>query len=300
MTLRRFVLTLTALALLIYAATGIFEVKPEESGVTYVFGRVTNTSVPSGIHWNFPPPIGRQVTMPTRLTQVMQVGYGSGLDSTPGGSGPQDFWFTGGTSIVEGHLDIQYSIDRLDRYLLSHDDPEAYMRLVAERAITRFLAGLHVDDVLTTQRQGLARDVATALQAGLDEYEVGIQVQDVSIVQLAPPSEGGVSNSFRQVQTARSERERQIENARSGAAQIQFDAQAEAETIRTRSQAERFARVERARAESERFLALAGEQASAPEVTRTRLYRDVVPEALRKSTLYVIPNEPGGVRVREP
>ncbi len=300
MILRRIFLLVATVALSVYLATGIFEVKPEESGVTYVFGRVVNSNVPSGIHWNLPAPIGRQVTMPTRLTQVMQVGYGSGLDSTASGSGPQDFWFTGGASIVEGHLDIQYSINRLDRYLLSHSDPEAYMRLVAERAITRFLAGLHVDVVLTTQRQALARDVASALQAGLDESDIGIQVQDVSIVQLAPPAEGGVSNSFRQVQTARSERERQIENARSGAAQVQFEAQAEAETIRTRSQAERFARVERARADAERFRALANEQSSAPEVTRTRLYRDIVPEALRRATLYVIPNAPGGVTVEEP
>ena len=288
------------LALLIYAATGIYEVKPEESGVAYVFGRIVNPNVPSGIHWNLPSPFGRQVTMPTRLTQVMQVGYGRSAADRANATRPQDIWFTGGASIVEGRLDIQYSIDKLDRFLLSHDNPEAYMRLVAERAVTRFLAGLHVDDVLTTQRQALVRDVSAALQAGLDEYEVGIQVQDVSIVRLAPPSSGGVSNAFRQVQTARSERERQIENARSGAAQVRFDAQAEAETIKSRSQAERFTRVERARAEAERFLALAREQALAPEVTRTRLYRDIVPEALRRSTLYVIPNQPGGVTVEEP
>ena len=298
--MRRIILAFLVLALLIYAATGIYEVKPEESGVAYVFGRIVNPNVPSGIHWNLPSPFGHQVTMPTRLTQVMQVGYGVSAADRANATRPQDIWFTGGASIVEGRLDIQYSIDKLDRFLLSHDNPEAYMRLIAERAVTRFLAGLHVDDVLTTQRQALVQDVSAALQAGLDEYEVGIQVQDVSIVRLAPPSSGGVSNAFRQVQTARSERERQIENARSGAAQVRFDAQAEAETIKSRSQAERFTRVERARAEAERFLALAREQALAPEVTRTRLYRDIVPEALRRSTLYVIPNQPGGVTVEEP
>ena len=292
--MRRIILAFATLALLIYAAAGIYEVKPEESGVAYVFGRMVSSNVPSGIHWNFPPPIGRQVTMPTRLTQVMQVGYGSGISPGMNVFGPQDLWFTGGASIVEGRLDIQYSIDKLDRFLLSHDNPEAYMRLIAERAVTRFLAGLHVDQVLTTQRQALVRDVSNALQSGLDEYDMGIQVQDASIVHLAPPSSGGVSDSFRRVQTARSERERQIENARSGAAQVRFDAQAEAETIRSRSQAERFARVERARADAERFRALAREWAAAPDVTRTRLYRDVVPDVLQRAKLYVIPGDPGG------
>ena len=173
------------------------------------------------------------------------------------------------------------------------------MRLIAERAVTRFLAGLHVDDVLTTQRQTLVQNVSFALQSGLDEYDIGIQVQDVSIVHLAPPSSGGVSDSFRQVQTARSERERQIENARSRAARVRFDAQAEAESIRSQSQAERFARVERARADAERFLALATEWAAAPDVTRTRLYRDVVPEVLQRAKLYVIPGDAGGVTVED-
>jgi membrane protease subunit HflK len=297
--LRRFVLAFATLVLLVWAALGIFEVKPEESGVTFVFGRMVNSNVPSGIHWNAPPPIGRQVTMPTRLTQVMHVGY-TGSESTSNYmSKPESLWFTGGASIVEGRLDIQYSIDKLDRFLLSHDDPEAYMRLIAERAVTRFFAGLHVDDVLTTRRQTLLQDVSSALQSGLDKYDTGIQVQDVSIVHLAPPSSGGVSDSFRQVQTARSERERQIENARSGAAQIKFEAQAEAESIRSQSQADRFARVERARADGERFLALAREWAAAPDVTRTRLYRDVVPEVLQRAKLYVIPSEAGGVTVED-
>ncbi len=292
--MRRIALAAVTLALLIYAATGIYEVKPEESGVAFVFGRVVNSNVPSGIHWNFPRPIGRQVTMATRLTQVMQVGYDSSISSTSGMPGLQGLWFTGGTSIVEGRLDIQYSIDKLDRFLLSHDSPETLMRLIAERAVTRFLAGLHVDDVLTTQRQDLVQTVSSVLQSGLDDFDVGIQVQDVSIVHLAPPSSGGVSNAFRQVQTARSEREREIENARSGAAQVRFDAQAEAETIRSQSRGDRFARVERARADAERFRALAVEWAKAPDVTRTRLYRDVVPDALQRATMYVIPADPGG------
>lgn len=297
--MRRIILAFFTLALLVYAASGVYEVKPEESGVAFVFGRMVNSNVPSGIHWNVPSPVGRQVTMPTRLTQVMHVGYNGSDSASAFISGPQSLWFTGGASIVEGRLDIQYRIDKLDRFLLSHDDPEAYMRLVAERAVTRFLAGLHVDDVLTTQRQALVRDISTVLQSGLDISDVGIQVQDVSIVHLAPPSSGGVSDSFRQVQTARSERERQIENARSGAAQVRFDAEAEAESIRSRSQAERFARVERARADAERFLALAREWAAAPGVTRTRLYRDVVPEVLQRAKLYVIPSEAGGVTVED-
>ena len=171
------------------------------------------------------------------------------------------------------------------------------MRLAAERAASRFFAGLHVDDILTTQRQTLVSEVSAALQAALDEYALGILVQDVSIVDLAPPLSGGVSNAFRQVQSARSEREREIENARSAAARVRFEAQAEVETLTSRARADQFSRVARAQAEAERFRALARERAAAPEVTETRLYRDIVPAALERARLYVVPNDSDSLTV---
>lgn len=292
--MRKFVLILASIVLLIYAAAGIYEVEPEETAVSYVFGKIVNRHVPSGINWNFPPPIGRQVVHPTRLTQVLRIGYAEIEDEEVIGTDFRDLddlWFTGGASVVEGRFDIQYSIDKLDRYLVSHDDPEAFMQLITERAVTRFLAGLHVDQVLTTERQALVQEISMALQNGLDEYDMGIQIQDISIVQLAPPLAGGVSNSFRRVQSARSERDREIENARSEATRIEFDAQAEAETLRSSAQADQFARVEKARAEAASFEALAKERALAPDVTRIRLYRDIIPEVLQKTKVIVVPSD---------
>ena len=297
--MRRLISIIATVVLVVYAATGVYEVKPEESGVAYLFGRIVNPDVPPGIHWNFPAPAGRQVTMPTRLTQVMQVGYGGPAVSPANFTRREDLWFTGGASVIEGRLDVQYSIARLDQYLLAYDDPDVFMRLAAERAATRFFAGLHVDDILTTQRQTLVSEVTTALQAALDEQQIGIQVQDVSIVHLAPPLSGGVSNAFRQVQSARSEREREIENARSGASRILFEAQAESETLTSRARGDQFARVEKARAEAERFKALAREKASAPGLTETRLYRDVIPAALRRAKLYVVPSESEGMTIEQ-
>ena len=295
--MRRVLLALAVLVLAGYAATGVYEVSPEESGVAYVFGRMVNSQVPSGIHWNFPPPIGRQVQVPTRLTQVLTIGDGGRNASIANLPNRKDLWFTGGTSVIQARLEIQYSIGQLDQYLLSHDDPEAVMELIVERAVTRFLAGLHVDDILTTERQSLVTEVSAAVQEALDTYELGINVQDLSIVHLAPPLFGGVSDSFRKVQSARSDRDRDIEEARSGASRVLFDAQAEAQSVRSQSQAERYARVEQARAEAQRFLALARERAIAPEVTETRLYRDILPAALQRAKIYVVPESASGVTV---
>lgn len=289
----RWILSLALLALLIYGLFGVYEVKSEESGVAFVFGRIVDPQVPSGIHWNLPPPMGHQVIRPTRLSQVMRIGQG-GTSSSTVLSGREDLWFTGGASVVECQLDIQYSIARLDQFLLSHENPEAFMKLAAERAVTQFLGSFHVDDVLTTQRRTLVDSVTKTLQATLTDLSLGLQVQDVSIVQLSPPKPGGVSDSFRQVQSARSEREREIENAKSDAAGIVIDAQAEAQSLDGQARASRFARIEQARARAERFLGLSKERQLAPEVMDTRLYRDIVPTALERAKLFVVPNDTKG------
>jgi len=280
-----------------YAASGVYEVKPEETGVAYVFGRALSKNVPPGIHWNLPAPFGREAVRATRLSQVLRLGH------IPRGVQPanlsqrRDMWLTGGASLVEAKLDIQYSIAQLDRFLLVHEEPEAFVELEAERAISRFFAGRPVDDVLTTSRQTLASEVFAVLQRAIDDADLGIVVQDVSVAHLAPPQSGGVFNAFREVQSARSERERALEQARSESARIVFDAGAEAEANLSQAHGEQFARVEQAKAEAERFVALARERKNAPEVTETRLFRDIIPEVLRRTTLYVVPNDTDRVTI---
>src|SRR5262249_35149639 len=95
-------------AVLLYLASGIFNVEPDETGVTFLFGAIDQRHAAPGVHWNFPWPFGRRLIAKTATNLSVPIGYEATTPYyTPSGRGP-DLWVTGGTSIVRARLDVQY------------------------------------------------------------------------------------------------------------------------------------------------------------------------------------------------
>lgn len=289
--------TIATLLLLVgavlYGLMGLYNVEPDETAVVYFLGSVSEPEVGPGMHWNFSPPFGRQVILKTKTNLIMPVGY----NNTNEAGGPvfdNDIWMTAGASLIQIRLDIQYSIARLDQYILSHNDPTAFMRLTAEKALTRFLIANEVDDVLTTGRQLLRGELQQRIQKEMHDARTGIKIQDVIIVELSPPYQGRVANAFQKVQSARSDRDRRIEDARSERSQLLFTARSEADRIVNLGRSDSFARQEKARGQASRFSALAKEYATAPGVTERRIYLERMSKILKKAKLYIMPNGTSG------
>lgn len=287
----RFPLVLAAAAAL-YATSGIFNVEPDETAVAFVFGRAGPLLDP-GIHWNPPTPIGRVAIDKTATNRTAPIGYASG---PPVGeqisARATDLWLTGGSSMVRARLDIQYTVANLYAFLAHSESPTDVLRAAAERVATRFFVQSSVDDILTARRQVLRQDIQTALQEILDRHRLGIQVRSVDIVELSPPQDGEVDISFQQVQSARSDRERAIQDALAQQSQITAAAAAKARELEEAARADRFARVELAKGEATRFTALSKEHAAAPAMTEQRLYLEQMEKLLPRAKLYIV--EPAG------
>lgn len=283
---------LAAVVIPLYLATGLYAIEAEETAIAFRFGAVANPSVGPGVHWNFPQPFGRQVVAKTKTNLIATVER----SVRPGSSArTKGLWMTGGASLISISLNIQYSIARLDHYVLSHDDPIGFMQLVAKKSLTRFLASNNVDDILTTERQTLRHTVQQQLQAELDTQQTGIQVKDVVLLELAPPKQGRVANAFQDVQSARSDRERDIENARSQRTQLTFDAKAKAHQIVSAAKADSTARVLLANGKAERFRDLAEKFSLSPHATEQRLYLEQMSKSLAVGELVILPKRSGAV-----
>jgi membrane protease subunit HflK len=132
------------------------------------------------------------------------------------------------------------------------------------------------------------------VQRELDRAGVGIDVRSVSVLELAPPAEGGVRAAFQDVQNGRADRERRSFEARSYRAQVMAEAAGRADQLRSQARAARHRRAELARGETSRFLALAREHARAPEVTERRLYLESLERLLPRLETYVVEPRSGG------
>ncbi|MEE8310958.1 MAG: protease modulator HflK [Candidatus Binatia bacterium] len=294
---RRLGRLIVPLVLALWAASGLYSVQSDESAVAFVFGRAVGRDVLPGIHWNPPRPIGRVIVETTTTNFTMPVGYR--FLPRPGVMPISDLWLTGDANIVTVRLNVQYSIVSLTEFVLSNESPRELVRRAGERALTGFLVAEGVDAVLTTKRHDLTESVHRATQELLDAEGVGVAVRSVTLQELAPPAEGGVRAAFQEVQNASADRERTVYEAGAYRAQTLAEAEGEAQTQLSAGAADSFARIELARGESARFLAIAHEHARAPIVTEQRLYLETIDRVLPTLRTYVVqPGRNGKVNLR--
>ncbi len=288
--IKKIVLGLGLMLLPLYAISGFYAVEPEETAVTYIFGKMIDKNVEAGIHWNVPYPFGSQTVKRTKANLILSVGETAPpLESFTFGA--RNIWMTGGASLVEIQIDIQYTITQLDFFETSHDEPEVFLDFLAQKMLTRSLVEQSVDDILTTGRQLLGSQIQQAMQMELDATQIGIQVQDVIIKALSPPNNDGVADAFQLVQNANSDRYRRIEQAETQKNQMLFEAEAEATRIRNEGLADQFTRQEPARGDVVRFNSLAIEWQKSPETMERLIYLEEMSEILRGVKVYVVPDK---------
>ena len=294
---RRLLLRSLPLGILgIYAAFGAYSVESDESAVEFVLGRAASRDVLPGMHWNPPWPFGRVVVAPTATSFTMPIGYRFVEEGRPPIS---DLWLTGDTNVLTVRMNIQYSIESLADFELTHERPIELLRRSGERVLTRFLLAEGVDGILGLGRSSLVVAVKEGVQSELDTANVGIEVQSVTVEELSPPREGGVRATFQDVQNASSDRERAFLEASAYERQVLAEAEGETERLVATARADRHRRVEIARGEAERFAAIAREHAMAPRVTEERLYLEALERILPGLETYVVePGEGGKVNLR--
>lgn len=281
-----------AAALALWLAAGVYSVQSDQSAVAFVFGRAAGRDVLPGIHWNPAWPIGRVVVERTATNFTMPIGYR--LLEQPGARPISDLWLTGDTNLVTARLDVQYRVRSLADLLLAAESPRELLRQAGERVLSEYLISENVDEILTTKRRALADFVRAGVQRLLDAHGVGIEVQAVSVQELAPPLQGEVRTAFQEVQNGRADRERTVFEASAYRAQVVAEARGEAERRLSETTAERHRRIEIASGEAARFGKIAAEHDRAPAVTEKRLWLETLERILPEIETYVVEPGPGG------
>ncbi|MGC8493264.1 MAG: FtsH protease activity modulator HflK, partial [Syntrophobacteraceae bacterium] len=254
-----------------------FTVQPEETGVVQRFGAVQRTVGP-GLHFKLPAGIEKVRTVPT--ARVLKEEFGFQTAATIVGRRTQyaqgkaykevSLMLTGDLNVIDVQWIVQYRIEDPVHYLFRVRDTPQTIRDISE-AVTRRVVGNRLgSDVLTVARVEVATEVKEEMQKILDEYETGVHLVTVELQDVTPPDP--VKPAFNEVNEARQDRERTINQA-----QEQVNRKipkARGEAARTISEAEGYAleRVNRANGEASRFRAVMEEYRRAPEVTRRRLY----------------------------
>lgn len=294
------IIVVLIIASLGWLASGFYTVAPGEQAALRRFGKFSGTSE-EGLHWFWPSPVGRRDIVAIVQTRRMELGFRSGTEGTTVAQTvpAESLMITGDTNIVDVGAVVQYRIVDLPRYLYRVDDPGEpergvvrgrpdgrTLRDVAETALRQVIGQRAIDDVLTTEKELVQQETLLLMAQLLARYESGIQVQQVLLQNVNPPSQ--VRAAFEDVVKAREDKDRFINQAQAyQAAQLP---QALGQAVQITQEAEGFkrGRIALATGQAAGFKELLDGYLTSPDVTRQRLYLESMEKILPGVTKFII------------
>ncbi len=309
--LQPFIIPLTLLILaLATISTAFYQVEPDEMGVVQRFGRYVRTSSP-GLQGKLP--LGIETVVKVKVTHVFKEEFGfrtiqSGVRSVYEGREGEvvlfssqstgndkrhnrNLWSSEGNPFLDeslmltGDLNtavvewiVQYRVKDPVKYAFQIRNIRETIRNISE-AMMRLIVGDHtLNEVLTSGREEIRKRVEIELQSVLDSYNAGIEILNVVLQDVNPPDE--VKPSFNEVNEARQEKEKSINQAWEGYNRVVPKARGEAEQTIREAEGYELDRVNRAKGDANKFLQVWEAYRQSPEVTRQRIYLETMRSVL--------------------
>jgi membrane protease subunit HflK len=232
-------------------------------------------------------------------TNTITVGFrGLGEGGRDAGSRdvPQEsLMLTGDQNIVDIDFVVQWRIKNAADYLFNIRDPEATMKIAAESAMREIIGQTGLEDATTGKRQQVQQQSRILLQKILDDYGTGVAIAEIQLQKADPPAE--VIDAFHDVQRARQDQERSINEALTYKNDIVPKAKGKAQTIIQAAAAYKEKVMKEADGEAKRFLSVYETYKGAEEVTLRRLYLERMQQVLKDSEKVIIDKGEGGTGV---
>ena len=275
----------------IMGSTAYYTVGPEETGIVLRFGRYIRQSGP-GLHFKLP--LGVETATMVKTGRVFKEEFGfrgisPGIRSrfTEKGYGGESMMLTGDLNVIEVKWIVQYKIRDPQKWLFAVQDGVSAIRDLSEAVMRAIVGNRYGDEVLTLARVEIANQSQKDLQRLLDSYETGVQVVTVKLQDVNPPEP--VQPAFNEVNEARQQKERMINEAQEAYNREIPKALGEAKRVVTEAEGFATERVNRAQGEAKRFTDVLAAYRQAKEVTKRRMYLEAMKQILAKAgRVYVV------------
>jgi membrane protease subunit HflK len=281
-------------AFVLWLATGFYTVQPDEQGVAMVFGEFSKKTGP-GLNYNWPTPIGKVFRPKVTIVNQVQVGFQTASARSGGASRAvpeESLMLTGDENIIDVRSVTFWIIKDAEKFLFNLRNPELTVKAASESAMREILGKNEFEFIRTRGRDRMSAEAITLTQTILDDYQSGIEVTDVVVQDINPPA--SVLDSFRDVQAARADMERAINEATAYLNEITQRAQGEAARITNGAEAFRAEKIAIAAGESQRFISVLKQYRNDKVVTKRRMYLETMKEVMSGMDKVLIDNSKGG------
>ena len=278
---------------LIWLASGFYRVLPDEQGVVLQFGKYIKTTQP-GLNYHIPYPIERVLTPKVTKVNRVEIGYRQSPDNrtTQIRDVPEEsLMLTGDENIVDIDFSVFWIINDAGKFLFNVQVPELTIKSAAETSMREVIGQSKIQSIFTEGRTEIEDKARVLIQSILDDYETGVTITQVQTQKADPPGE--VIDSFRDVQAARADLERQRNEAEAYANDIIPRARGEAEQILQSAEGYKQKVIADSEGKAARFLSIQSEYAKAPVVTKQRIFYETMESVFGDMDKIIIDNDSG-------
>ncbi len=294
----RGVALIISLAVAVWLGSGFYQVAPDEQGVELVFGKwspATGVTQP-GLQYNWPAPFG-EVYKP-KVTRVNRIEIGFRSPSEGSRStlqrqvSAESLMLTGDENIIDIDFVVLWIINDAGKYLFNIRNAEQSITDVAESAMREIIGKTDADYARAEGRLDVEVRTRELLQKTLDDYGAGVFITQLQLQKVDPPE--AVIDAFFDVQRARADRERAINDAQGYANSIIPQARGESAKLIQEANAYKAEVVARSQGDAERFLAVYEAYLTGREVTIQRIYLETMEEILSDTNKIIIDGKGAG------
>ncbi|MEE9519929.1 MAG: FtsH protease activity modulator HflK [bacterium] len=284
---------LIAILAIMWLATGIYIVAPDEKGVVMRFGKWVATTGP-GPHYHLPSPI--ETVLKPKVTEVkrIEVGFRT-IDQGPPARYSdvprESLMLTGDENILDIDIIVQYRILDPGKFLFNIRDPHVTVRVASEAALREVIGANTIDEALTVGKFAIQENTKRLLQQILDSYGSGLQIVAVQLQDVHPPDQ--VREAFRDVASAKEDKIRLINEAEGYRNAILPETRGRAAQIVNNAEAYMEEKILKAKGDADRFKSVLAEYEKAKDITRTRLYLETMEEILPEMDKFLLGGDSG-------
>ena len=275
---------------LLWLYTGFFIIEADEQGVILRFGKY-NRIVAPGLNYKLPEPfekfervsvsrikketIGKMSNSVVRHNNFMNV-LSNSVEERNLSYAKESHMLTGDENIIDMHYYIQWHVDNPLKFLfnIKHSESDNIVKISAESIMRQVIGKSTIKQALSEKRLDIEIDVKENLQSVLNGYSSGIKIVSVGILYgyVAPE----VRDAYSDVQSAKADREKFRNQAKSYSNEILPQARGDAKAILQDAEAYREIIVRKAEGEANRFEEVLIAYRNSEEITRKRLYLDIM------------------------
>ncbi|MEI6388905.1 MAG: FtsH protease activity modulator HflK [Spirochaetota bacterium] len=277
------IIALVAVIALAFLGTSFFIVDQTERGVVTTFGKFTYVADP-GLHYKVPFGIQQSFLVKTEVVQTEQFGFRSEK------TGPQTTYtteaypaestmLTGDLNIVDVEWIIQYRIVDPRAWLFNLQDRHKTIRDISQSVINQLVGDRSILGVIGPERQAIQDIAVRHMNTTFGSFGLGIQVTQVQLQTITPPQ--GVQEAFEDVNKAIQDMNRLINEGKEAYNSEIPKARGQGDQMTEVAQGYATERVNQAKGDVARFASVLQEYRKAPDVTRQRLYYEMIEEVFK-------------------